>query len=553
MLSHLHIKNFTIIDELAIDLTDGMTVVTGETGAGKSIMIDALSLALGQRATAQAIRHGCDRCEISASFSIDKLPAAKQWLSDHDVASDDECLLRRVINKEGPSRSYINGNLCTLQQTSELGQLLVNIHGQHDSQLLLQAEHHRLLLDNFAKHPKLLSDVADLYQQWQDAKLQLKKLLSLEDNQARRELLSYQVQELEQLALQDNELADLEKEHQQLANAQQLIGDCHQVLDQLSSDETSGILNQLHSSLSLLQKFSALDERLKNSSELLNQASINCQEADSELQQFLDQFNTDPERLTWIDQRLAMIYDLARKHKVKASELAPLIKTLSDEYQQLQDSESTIETLQSTIKDLFSRYQLAADKLSKSRSKSATKLAKQVTQYMHQLGMPGGNFTIELSELDKQQAHRFGQEKIEFLVSTNPGQALHRLQKVASGGELSRISLAIQVITTHQEFVPTLLFDEVDVGIGGGTAEIVGQLLRQLGETAQVLCVTHLAQVAALGHHHFKVEKFADKKQTFTKVETLDKDAKVNEIARMLGGVKITKQTLAAAQEMVGT
>ncbi len=551
MLNHLHIKNFTIIEDLHIDLQEKMTVITGETGAGKSIMIDALGLALGQRATAQTIRQGQDRCEITACFTLSKAPAARLWLEQHELASADECILRRIINKDGPSRSYINGQLSTLQQTDELGQLLVNIHGQHEHQLLLQNEQHRLLLDNFAKHHPLLNEVSDLFTQWQTARNKLNQLLSLADNQARRELLSYQVEELNQLNLQTDELTKLEKEHRQLANAQQLIVNCQLTTEQLNGEESLSILNQLHQCINNLQQFTELDEHIKSSVELCQQAVINCEEATAEINQFLDQFNSDPERLTWIEQRLTIIYDIARKHKVTAEALPALITTLSDEYQQLQNSEKLLAELQERITALFSRYQQAAAKLTKSREKAAEKLNKQVTHYIHQLGMPGGQFIIRLTALDQQQAHRLGQDKIEFLVSTNPGQVLQPLQKVASGGELSRISLAIQVITTHQSYVPVLLFDEVDVGIGGSTAEIVGQLLRQLGENAQVLCVTHLPQVAALGHQHLKVEKSTDKKQTFTQVLQLTKLEKIQEIARMLGGVKITAQTLATAEEML--
>ncbi len=551
MLTHLHIKNFTIIEELQIDLQQGMTVITGETGAGKSIMIDALGLALGQRATAQTIRQGQERCEITACFTLAKAPAAREWLEQHELASADECILRRIINKEGPSRSYINGQLSTLQQTDELSQLLVNIHGQHEHQLLLQNEQHRLLLDNFAKHHDLLAEVSGLFTQWQTAKNKLNQLLSLADNQARRELLSYQVEELNQLNLQSDELEKLEKEHRQLANAQQLIANCQLTAEQLNGDEPVSVLNQLHHCINNLQKFADLDEHIKNSVALCTEATIHCQEAAATISQFLDQFNSDPERLAWIEQRLTVIYDIARKHKVAAEELPTLIATLSDEYKQLQNSEITLAELQNTITALFSRYQQTAVKLTKSREKAAEKLNKQVSNYIHQLGMPGGQFVIRLTIQDSQQAYRLGQDKIEFLVSTNPGQALQPLQKVASGGELSRISLAIQVITTHQSYVPVLLFDEVDVGIGGSTAEIVGQLLRQLGENAQVLCVTHLPQVAALGHQHLKVEKSTDKKQTFTQVLQLSKPEKIQEIARMLGGVKITAQTLAAAEEMI--
>ncbi len=552
MLNHIQIQNFTIIDQISLDLSSGMTVLTGETGAGKSILIDALSLALGGRADNKVVRYGTQRCDITATFDIRSIKAAQKWLAEHDLDNDNECILRRVINIDGPSRSFINGQPMPLQLVRELGDLLVDIHGQHEHHSLLKRDAQRQLLDDFAGHNNLLAKIQSLYHQWRITSQKYDDLQTRSrDQAARSEFLKFQVQELSQLDLSTKELETLDKEHKQLANMGELINNCQHALTVLSEKEDNNALELLIQAQQALASLKHLDDKISSGSELLDSAIIQTREAVNELNHYVDKLELNPHRLQEIEQRLADIHNIARKHRVKPEEIPSLLQQFENELTQLENSDQNLLALQEQLQTLEKDYLSIANQLSQSRQKVAKKLSKNIQDSMHQLGMPGGKFEIQLETIKESSINAHGLERVEFMVSANPGQPLQPLAKVASGGELSRISLAIQVITAQSNVTPTLIFDEVDVGIGGSTAAIVGQLLRQLGNTAQVLCVTHLAQVAANGHHHLQVNKSTVKDQTRTEIKLLNDDEKIQEIARMIGGMKITKQTLAHAKEML--
>lgn len=554
MLSNLYIHNFTIIDKLDLELHAGMTVLTGETGAGKSILIDALLLALGGRAESSMVKQGAERCTISVAFAIEKLPLAQQWLSEHELGNGDECILRRVINADGRSKGFINSQPVPLQMLRELSNLLVSIHGQHEHQTLLKPDKQRALLDAYAGNAALLKKVQTFYYRWRKTQDELTQLKTQSEQRlARYDLIKYQVQELNKLDLQKDEIKYLDQEQRQLANADQLLSTCQNTINLLTDAEevnATHLLNTIHSQLFSLKNY---DKKFNDIAELVNNAIIQVEEACNEIKDYLDQIELNPERLQWVEQRLSTIYDMARKHRITPEELADLYQRLTTELHQLETSDERIQQLQQELVQLSKDYQTAAIELTKCRQQAAKRLAPLVETSMHELGMPGGKFNIHFEMLSQDEFTSFGLERIEFHVSANPGQPLQPLSKVVSGGELSRISLAIHVLTAKSEATPTLIFDEVDVGIGGGTAEIVGRLLRTLAKSTQVLCVTHLPQVAAQGHHHLQVGKITANKTTATKVQVLDKNAKVREIARMLGGVKITEQTLAYAKEMLET
>ena len=536
MLTNLVIKDFTIIDHLDINLQPKMTVLTGETGAGKSIIIDTLEIALGARSK--------EHCDITASFNIENNVAAKNWLQNQDLSNDDECIIRRIININGRSRSSINSTPYPQQLTRELGSLLVNIHGQHEHQALLKRDSQRDLLDNFANHQQLCSEVKNIYLDWQKTNNKLTELQKLTSNQqAQTDLLNYQIKELDELTLEENELEDLHQEHKQLVNAEQLLANCNSALNIITE-------NNLVNAQNALTNIKDIDTKINTAHELLNNATIQAQEAAYELQHYLDKVNLNPERLASVEQRLNTIHNLARKHHVQPEQLFDLHKDLSTQLQQITNAAEDVKKITENLQTLTTKYQTTANKLTTSRKQAAEKLCEKITQQMQQLNMPYGKFEILFIPNKNNNFSATGLEQIEFLVTINPGQPLQPLTKVASGGELSRISLAIQVITASTAITPTLIFDEVDVGIGGKTAEIVGQLLQTLGNTTQIICVTHLPQVAAQGHHHLQVTKQTSKTTTTAQIKTLEHDSRIKEIARMLGGIKITAQTLAHAKEM---
>ena len=551
MLVHLSIHNYAIVEHLDLELQRGMSVITGETGAGKSIMLDALGLALGDRADSGVVRPGSDKADILASFDLHDIAEARAWLAERDLDNDGPCILRRVITSEGRSRGYINGTPCPLGDLKALGELLIDIHSQHEHQSLLKPDTHRRLLDEYAGSQELARQVQLAAQRWRQTRQELQRLSSTGDEQrARHQLLSYQLEELENLALGDNELEQLEQEHKALSNAEQLLGACRQVLDLCSESDAGNVLSALTASLNRLGSF-ADQPALGEAGNLLASAQIQVEEAVGELNRFIDHFDADPQRQQYLEERLDTIYNLARKHRVQPFELGELQQRLLSELEDLNADDEAIERLSEELAAYTRHYQDKASELSHLRQQAATRLAELVQTEMQSLGMPGGRFSIELQPVSTEEPHPHGLEQVEFLVSANPGQPLKSLAKVASGGELSRISLAIQVITAQTSRVPTLVFDEVDVGIGGPTAEVVGQLLRRLGERGQVLTVTHLPQVAAQGHQHLFVHKARGQDSTQTAVATLPPEGRVEEIARMLGGVDLTKESLAHARKMV--
>lgn len=552
MLLQLNVHNYAIVEHLDLELKPGMSVITGETGAGKSIMLDALSLALGARADSGVVRPGADKADILGSFDISNIGEADAWLKARDLDNDGQCLLRRVITAEGRSRGYINGTPCTQADLKELGALLIDIHSQHEHQSLLKTDTHRRLLDEFAGCLPLAGEVSALARQWQQKNSLLQRLSSNSDEQQSRiQLLSYQLEELDALSLGDDELEQLEQEQRTLSQAGQLLEHCRFIIDLCSEGEGSTVLAALASGLNRGRAFNQPPPALQQCNELLSSAQIQIEEAVGELNRFIDNFDCDPQRQQWVDERLDSIYSLARKHRVQPQELNHLHQQLLHELESLQGEDSQLESLAAELAQLAASYAGKAATLGNKRAAAAKKLQKAVTGRMQGLGMPGGRFEISLSNSDSTEPLAQGLESIEFLVSANPGQPVKPLAKVASGGELSRISLAIQVITAQTSRVPTLVFDEVDVGIGGPTAEIVGQLLRQLGETGQVLTVTHLPQVAAQGHQHLYVHKKRGKDNTTTAVCELDLAQRTEEVARMLGGIEMTDESLAHARKML--
>ncbi len=554
MLVHLSVHNYAIVEHLDLELDRGMSVITGETGAGKSIMLDALGLTLGDRADSGVVRPGADKADILATFDLADIPEASIWLRERDLDNDGPCILRRVITAEGRSRSYINGTPCPQGDLKALGELLIDIHSQHEHQSLLKADTHRRLLDEYAGATELARQVQLAAQRWRQTRQELDRLSNSGDEQrSRHQLLSYQLEELESLSLGENELEQLEQEHKNLTNAESLLSICRQVVEQCSENDSGNVLNALTASLHRLSSVNDSPTALSEATNLLSSAQIQVEEAVGELNRFLDHFDADPARLQQLEERLDAIYTLARKHRIQPTEVATLQQKLLDEIETLNANDEAIERLEHELAAFARHYKERARELSDLRHRSAPTLAHAVEQEIQRLGMPGGRFSIELRVNSEKELLPNGLELVEFLVSANPGQPLKALAKVASGGELSRISLAIQVITAQTSRVPTLVFDEVDVGIGGPTAEIVGQLLRRLGDRGQVMTVTHLPQVAAQGHQHLFVHKVRDSDVTRTAVSKLSKTERIEEVARMLGGIDLTKESLAHAKKMVVT
>ena len=550
MLNHITIKNLAVVDSLELELDSGLTVLTGETGAGKSILIDALGLVLGDRADASAIRYGAERADVVAEFD-GQAPLIEQWLKDNDLDSDAQCLIRRTINAKGRSRGFINGNPIPLQLLRELGEKLVNIHGQNTHQALLKKDEQRLLLDNFAEINSMRNDLNQLYRQW---KKKSSEYHQLKEDTAEREikldLLRFQVQELTELDIQENEFKNLEEEHNILSHANRLIETSQAVYMQLSEDEQKNISYQINHCLNEINTLVELDHALTPITEMLNNALIQVDEASSELHHYLDSLEVDPQRLQWLETSIGSIHDLSRKHRVETHALYEHIEHLKHELKQLEHADDHLEKLQEEVESIQIDYFKLAKELTRKRSKASTLLSEQVMQHIHELGMQQCIFEIQLLAIDSKQPQVNGMESIEFFVTTNTGQPLRPLSKVVSGGELSRISLAIQVVTAQFSKIPSLIFDEVDVGIGGGIAEMVGKKLRLLGHNAQILCVTHQAQVACNAHHHLYVYKQTNNENTSTFINSLNEEEKIEELSRMMGGVKITEQTRSHAREM---
>jgi len=549
VLTHLHITDFTLVDHLDLELSRGLTTITGETGAGKSITLDALGLALGDRTDADKVRPGCSKADIHASFDISNLKFAQKWLEEHELTDGDDCILRRVITAEGRSRAFINGQTVTLNQLRTLGEMLIDIHSQHEHQSLLNCRSHQRLLDAFGGLKPLAKQVKETFHSWHCVNYQLESLKTQnEDLNARFQLLHYQVEELNQLALQENELAQLEQEQRTLANAETINGNCQHVVSLCGDDE--GIQDRLNNALHLLSTLQDKPQKLHEAESLLNNALIHLQEAQSELDHFLDGHEQDESRLGDVELRLTAIYEIARKHRIPAEKLEQLHRELAAELSGLQSGDDQIESLEAQRAEALTIYQQLATELSDQRQFASARLAKAVNDKLAQLAMNHAKLSIALHQTTSPTAG--GSEAVELLISTNPGQPAKPLSKVASGGELSRVSLAIQVVTAQTSTIPSLVFDEVDVGIGGTTGNEVGQLLRELGKNAQVLCVTHLAQVASKGHQHLVVSKQTDKKLgAISSMKMLSKQERITEIARMMGGDVDSKNSLAHAKEML--
>ena len=554
MLTQLTINNFAIVRQLEIELAKGMSVITGETGAGKSIAIDALGLCLGQRIETSMVREGQERAEICATFFIEPTNPAYQWLQEQELQDPDnpsDCILRRVINADGRSKAFINSTPVSASQLKEIGQYLIHINGQHASQLLLKNDYQLQLVDSFAHHHDLLAQMRENYRAWKNLQTQVKNFQQkVAENEAKKQLLQYQVEELDEFALRLNEYLELEEDQRRLSNSEQLTQLSQSALQLLSENEAVSIDSMLYRATQYIDELSELDPRYASVQTMLNDALIQVQEATSEVQHFASHIEQDPMLLQEIEQRLGQALQLARKHNVKPEELVEWHQKLKAELTALLDFSESEERLILEEKAAFEKMQHTAKQLHESRCQAAGKLAQQVTHSIKGLAMENAEFFIEVnSDLTKVMAN--GADNIVFTLRSNLGQQAQPLAKVASGGELSRISLAIQVLTSDQSAIPTLIFDEVDVGISGKTASVVGKLLRQLGDKCQVLCVTHLPQVACHGHHQFNVEKFTVDDKTETKMTALSQEERVPALARLLGGSEITELALANAQEML--
>lgn len=549
MLIHLQINDFTLVDHLDIELHEGLTTITGETGAGKSIMLDALGLALGDRGDPDKIRNGCSKTEIQASFDISALRHVIEWLDEHDLAHADECILRRIVTREGRSRAYINGRTVPLQQLRALGDLLIDIHNQHEHQSLLKLSTHRRLLDEFGGQQALVNKVKHCFAQWHHHHERLEALRNQSDElNARFQLLSYQVEELDQLDVKEGELDALEAEQRMLANSEAIQQSCQKLVAMCDTDE-EGLKDRLQQAARVLGEMEECPIQLNEVGNLLQSALINIEEAQRDVERYLDSSDIAPERLFEVEERLSAIYEVARKHRIAPEELVSTHQSLAEELGQLQSGDDQIEELEKALADSLKEYQGFAQELSSKRAKSSKSLMSKVNKHLAELAMAHANVSIALSELE--EPSKYGNERVEFLISTAPGQPAKPLSKVASGGELSRVSLAIQVVTAATSQIPTLVFDEVDVGVGGTTGDVVGRMLRQLGEKGQVFCVTHLAQVASKAHHHMQVEKTITKHGASSSLLILDGDDKIMEIARMMGGAIDSAQSIAHAKEML--
>jgi len=552
MLSHIFVKDLVIVTSLELELEAGMTALTGETGAGKSILIDALGLALGDKSDAEMIRSGCEQAEIVAGFDLELSPGARAWLEDRDLDDGDECLVRRLLVRKGRSRAYVNGRPATGAQLQGLGEHLVDIHGQHAHQSLLRPKTQRDLLDGYGGHTALAEQVAGLYHSFRNHNERHRRLQAESvDRAARLDLLHYQVEELAALEMTSTEIQELDQEQRRLSNLGALQETTGRLLNQLYDGEPS-----LHAGLSKavaeLDTLVGFDEQLVETRDLLEGAVIQAEEAAGNLRQYLGGLDLDPRLMDQVETRLTQVHDLARKYRVLPDRIPETLDALRQELESLERDDSALDSLAEERDKAFNAFLAAAEHLSDARARAADNLTETVSKAMQELGMAGGRFAVEVRRIEPEAASAHGLDRVAFLVSANPGQPLQPLAKVASGGELSRISLGIQVVTAECGTVPSLVFDEVDVGIGGGVAEIVGRLLRTLGSSRQVLCVTHLPQVAAQAHNHLQVRKLTRDGQTYTAIETLEGEKRVGEIARMLGGTEITQKTLEHAKEMIG-
>ena len=553
MLTQLSVNNFAIVRHLVLDLEQGMSVITGETGAGKSIAIDALGLCLGYRSESSMIRHGADKADISATFFMQPNSPAYQWLAERELLDEEnpqECILRRMINLEGRSKAFVNNHPIPASQLRELGQYLIHLNGQHAPQLLLKNEYQLELIDNYANLHADLAEMQQSYQYWRK-QYQLRKNYHQQcaENEARKQLLQYQVEELDEFAIKESEFEEMEETHARLSNAESLTELSQSVLEVLSDDNVNAD-SLIYQAIRDLEDLAEVDTRYQSALDMLNEALIQVQEASSEVRNLADHIEQDPETLKELDERIAKTISLSRKHHVLPNQLWQHHAKLQQELQELLDHSQNEQALIEQERAAHQQCVQLAEQISVKRKQAGEKLAEQVTQQIKQLSMENGEFFVDV-KFDPKKLSPQGADFVEFNLRSNLGQLMQPLAKIASGGELSRISLTVQVLTANKLSTPTIIFDEVDVGISGSAATTVGKLLRQLGKKCQVLCVTHLPQVASYGHHHFNVQKYVENNQTETQMTHLKEEERISALARLLGGSKITEAVLANAKEML--
>ena len=552
MLKSLHIQNFAIIEKLELDFFTGMSALTGETGAGKSIIIDAIGLVLGDRADNNLIRAGKDAAEIILVIEIEGKSKSARWLKENDFELDSECILRRIVRKDGKSKAYINGVPVPLKTLKELGECVINIYGQHAHQSLMNVATQRELIDQFANQKENLLELDQLFSEWRQQKLRFDQISkSSSDIQATVELLRYQVEELDQLGLEAGEVSTLEQKHKRLANAEELQKSALQASHQLKSDENTDVYTTLNQICTQVTTLLESDQSLNATNQSLQEAFTIISECADDLRNYAEGIEIDPEELFQTEERLASIDQISRKHKVTPEELIVLHEKISKELESLTQPECDVDALQAILEKTESAYRELAKKISKKRTSVAKKLSSGITKALAKLGMEKARVEIAVNYNDTSSPTSYGFDSILFNVQTNPGQKMLPLSQVASGGELSRISLAIQMIAVDKMEVPVLIFDEVDSGVGGAVAEVVGRELRTIGEHRQVMCITHLAQVAANAHHHYRVNKQSEQSDTASAIEYLNQADRITEIARMIGGVTLTENTFLHAQEML--
>jgi len=550
MLRSLQIRNFAIIDEIDITFNDGMTVLTGETGAGKSILIDALSLVLGERGSSNLIRNKEKRAEYTAEFEITNNKHALNWLIEKSLDNENECILRRTISPDGKSRSYINGNTVNLQSLKSLGDLLIDIHGQHFHQSLCKKNVQRDLLDHFGGLSVTKNKIKRIFNEWKELSDKLAKMIEGNTNKEDRiDLLSFQLKELDELALKSGEYDSLNSEFKKISNIEKINKGINSLIDCLQSNEITNVERMLNDSIKNIDTLATFDNSLEETKNLLSEAEINVSEAIGNLSRYGESIDYDNQKSREIEERINTIISLSRKHRADPDELIDTKIQIEKELNALNNSQSSIDEAERHLSGLRKKYDDLASELTKKRSDTAKKLSRLVANSMNELGMAGGVFEAEITASNNISQH--GIDDITFHISANPGQKPQPLSNIASGGELSRMSLAIQVITSNGTNIPAMIFDEVDSGIGGAIAEVVGNKLKDLGQNKQVLCVTHLAQVASKGKSHLRINKLTDNKKTKIYATQLNPDERIEEIARMIGGIELTEKTREYAKEML--
>jgi DNA repair protein RecN (Recombination protein N) len=549
MLSQLSVKNLAVVETLDLAFSPGMSTVTGETGAGKSILLQALNLTLGRRGDSTLVRHGKDKAEVSAVFDVANNQKIQNYLKNQSLEDDGECILRRIINADGRSKAFVNGVSVPLSVMKSVGEMLIDMHGQNEHQLLLRPDQQRELLDAYAQSSEICTQINIIVAEYNAVSSQIEELSSNQDLKLQQKtLLQHQLQELESAELIQDELDNIESDFKTSANAASLIEKTSNILNQLEQEVgVNAQLNNLSYELSLAAE---TDDKLLPISALLSSAQLQTQESVYELNNYLSSLSIDEQTTAELEERLSELHDLSRKHNCQITELITAREGVASELESIGGAGASLDGFQQQKDQLTQQYQTQAKRLSKIRTEKATQLSSAVTQAMQVLGMPGSEVKVDLPS-KATGVHYNGNEGVDFLVKTNMGSDFKALKKVASGGELSRISLAISVVSSDSEYTPTLIFDEVDVGISGAVAEVVGQKLKQLSEHYQIICITHLAQVASFGHQHLRVSKAQQDDGAQTTVEQLSADERVSEVARILGGATITDKARTAAEEMI--